>query len=144
MKIAVIGGRGPICAALFAAVCIGATPDRGAADGTSKVPLVYQAPARAIACDPEALAPMLIKRPAAVQARSTPSPRPDRSVRALLRAIQAIFHLARSSYLAMAARWSLSKRQWLRALAALGLGDRTGLTVSANGSDVSLTPWHAV
>lgn len=137
-----------VCAALFAAVCISAAPADDAAYDKSRATLatVYE-------IDLQAVAPLLINRPATALSLSRRAPpvstgaaqraQPERSVRALLRAIQTMFHLARTAYVAMAERLSLSGHPWLRALASLSLASREALTVRANGSDAS-SPWHAV
>lgn len=136
-----------IWAALFAAVCISVAPAHHAADSKSRGTLVCHdalpnVPVYEI--DQQALAPLRINRPATalslsrraeqVQTGAAQPPQHARNVRAFLRAIQTIFHLARTAYLAMAARLSLSGRQWLRALASRSLANRAGLTVSASGA----------
>ena len=138
-----------VYAALFAAVCISAASTDDTAYGTSRAPL-----ATACEIDPRAAAPLLIDRPATTVALSrrvqpvptggAQRPRPERSVRALLRAIQTIFHLARTAYVALTEHFSLSGPPWLRAPASLSSASREALTVRANGSDASSTPWHAV
>ncbi|HEX2891486.1 hypothetical protein, partial [Vineibacter terrae] len=57
-----------------------------------------------------------------------------RGMRAFLRAIQTIFHLARTACLALAKRFSLSAAPRLGALASVSLANRVALTVRAGGS----------
>lgn len=137
-----------VCAAMFAAVCIGAISVDDAMSSTSRATL-----AAVHETNPQAAASLLVARSATAltsSARVRPTPngaaqrvQPERSVRALLRAMQMICHLARTAYVAMAGCHSLSGVPWLRALASLGLAGRETLTVRANGSDVLPAPWHA-
>ena len=132
-------GHAAACAALVAAVCISAAPADDAADSTLRT----RAAVDAIA--PQAVVPLLIDRSATAMgvARRAPSApadaaqrvHPERGLRALLRAIQTIFHLARTACVAMADCLSL---------ASLSLASREALTVRANGSDAASAPWHAV
>ncbi|TWT02611.1 hypothetical protein [Reyranella sp. CPCC 100927] len=137
-----------ICAALLAAVCIGAIRVDDAMSSTSRATL-----AAVHETNPHAAASLLVARSATAlssSARARPTPngaaqrvQPERSVRALLRAMQTICHLARTAYFAMAGCLSLSGSPWLRALASFGLAGREALTVRANGSDVLSTSCHA-
>ncbi|TXL71376.1 hypothetical protein FHP25_30255 [Vineibacter terrae] len=70
-----------------------------------------------------------------IQAGTAPRRQQGRGVRALLRAIQTIFHLARTACLAMVERLSLSAAPRRRTLASVSLANRGALTVRAGGSD---------
>ncbi len=134
-----------ICAAVLAAVCISAAPAHGAASGKPGVTLVHDERGSFSPVRTEVTSALTAVTVREASMRATPyethqqvfGPRGQqgRGTRAFLRAIQTIFHLARTACIAMAERFSLAAAPRLRTRASVSLASRVALTVRAGGSD---------